>query len=498
MKARLTSLFFVALTVASTLLSCAGESGSEKSETTAAAKETGTEQMTERILPNLEPRNFGGYEFTFAGTIGMSGIFYVSDDIVAETETGEPINDSIYRRNAEIEDTYGIKIKALISDDICGEIAKSHRAGDNAYQGMWGWQSQVCISARAGYMYDLYKLPYFESSNPWWDKKSEEAFSIGRSLYFITGELTLWAMRDTYTVLFNKNLFSTYSDKNPYQLVTDGEWVIDEYITLARKCSGDIDGDGEWTSKDMYGFVGQPRDLYTYMVACGVSALSKDENNYYINTLYSDKSVEIFDKIAPLLYDDTVMINPGRVVNEYGGDGLAVWTASRKEWFAGNRILFYVAGVNAVTELRDMEAPFGILPMPKYDATQKEYRCLLTEYCQVVAILSVNPDTEAAGYVLEAMAALSCNEVKPAYYDILLKRKISRDDESEAMLDIIFTSRAFDPAMVYNVGNYLNLFINLGSAKSYDFASTYAKNEKAAVVAINKLNSDFAKLAAEE
>ena len=496
MKNKLVCLILAAVIAAVPLASCSGETGGADGDTLPAATESATEPVTERVLPNLEPRDFGGYEFTFAGTNGMSGVFYVSDDITAESETGEPINDAIYRRNLEIEETYGIKIKSSLSDNICGEIEKTHRSGDNAYQGMWGWQSQVCISARAGYLADLYKLPNFDPSGKWWDKKSEEAFSVGGSLYFITGELSLWAMRDTYAVLFNKELFSTYSDENPYELVTDGEWVIDDFIALARQCSGDIDGDGEWTSKDMYGFVGQPRDLYTYMVGCGITALSKDDDNYYVDTLYDDRSVSVFDKIAPLMYDDTVMINPGRVLDEYGGDGLAVWTASRKEWFAGDRILFYVAGINSVTELRDMETPFGILPMPKYDAAQSEYRCLLTEYCQVAAITSVNPDTEAAGYVLEAMGALSSNEVKTAYYDTLLKRKISRDDESEAMLDIIFASRAFDPAMFYNVGGYLNLFINLGTAKSYDFASAYAKNQKSAAAAIKKLNGDYEKLAA--
>ena len=464
----------------------AGTENGENTQTSDAGGEA-VPGTTERITPKLEAKDFGGYEFTFLGTNGMRGIYYVSDDILSEEENGDPINDAIYRRAGEVYDTFGIKIKQTNSDDIVNDLNKSVRAGSDDYQGVWGWQSQICQLASRNSLVNLYDVPNLEVSNSWWDQNSIEAFSIGDKLYFITGELSIRAKGDTYAVLFNKQIFTDLGIEYPYKLVYENKWTLDNYITLAKQFSKDLDGDGLHTSKDAYGFVGQPRDLYTYMVGCGITAVGKDENNYPVLSLYSERALSVFDKISEIMYDETIMINPGRVVSEYSGDGLAVWRASREEWFAGNRLLFYVAGIAGVTELREMESPFGVLPMPKYDENQQEYSSFLTEYCMTTGIATTNGNLEAAGYTLEAMSAISCNELKAAYYDNLLRRKILRDDESEGMLDVIFSTRSYDIAMMYNIGGFLDMFIELGDKKSHDFTSAYEKKEAAAIKQLDKL-----------
>ena len=475
------------------VLSACGDGGKktkQSGENTTQTPDSGgnaVPETTKRITPELEEKNFDGYEFTFLGTNGMNRIYYVSDDILAEEENGDPINDALYKRTGEIYDTYGIKIKQINSNDIGSELNKSVRAGADDYQGLWCWQSQIAQIAMRNALLNLYDVPNLDVSGEWWDKNSIEAFSMGDKLYFVTGELTIDAKSDTYAVLFNKKIFNDLGIEYPYKMVYENKWTLDNYITLVRQFSKDLDGDGLYTSKDAYGFIGQARDLYTYMVGCGITAIGKDENNYPVLSLYSERAVNVFDKISEVMYDDSIMINPGRVVNEYGGDGLAVWRASREEWFAGNRLLFYVAGIGGVLELREMESPFGVLPMPKYDENQKEYRSLLTEYCVAVGIAATNGNLEAAGYTLEAMSALSCNELKAAYYDNLLRRKILRDDESEGMLDIIFSVRSYDIGMIYNIGGFLDMFIGLGDKKSKDFTSAYEKKEAAAVKQLEKL-----------
>ena len=440
-----------------------------------------------RTTPNLEAKNFGGYEFVFLGTNGMDGIYYVSDDILAEEENGDPVNDALVKRAIEIDDSYGIKIRQKISNDVIGDFCRDVLSGSDAYQGAWCWQSQICQIATRNALLNLYSLPGFDLENEWWDPKSAEAFSMGGKLHFITGELSINAKKDTYGVLFNKKLFNDFGFEYPYKMVYENKWILDNFISLAKNNSRDLDGDGIWTSKDAYGFVGQPRDLYTYMVGCGITMIAKDKDDYPALSLYSERAVSVFDKISQIMFDDTVMINPGRVLKEYGGDGLAVWRASREEWFAGDRILFYVAGINSVTELRNMESAFGVLPLPKYDENQEEYHSFLTEYCTAVGISSMNQNLEAAGYVLETMSAISCNELKTAFYETLLKRKILRDDESEGMLDIIFSTRSYDIGMMYNIGGFLNMFVDLGTKKSGEFTSAYEKKEPVAIKEIEKL-----------
>ena len=63
-------------------------------------------------------------------------------------------------------------------------------------------------------------------------------------------------------------------------------------------------------------------------------------------------------------------------------------------------------------------------------------------------------DPERTGIVLEAMAAESMYTVTPAYYDVALKGKYARDEESLDMLDIILESRCYDLGWFYAIGGY--------------------------------------------
>ena len=54
------------------------------------------------------------------------------------------------------------------------------------------------------------------------------------------------------------------------------------------------------------------------------------------------------------------------------------------------------------------------------------------------------PEPAAIGAVIEAMSCESYNCVIPAYYEVSLKNKHARDEESADMLDIIFANRVMD------------------------------------------------------
>ncbi|NLY68687.1 MAG: hypothetical protein GX067_02720, partial [Clostridiales bacterium] len=66
----------------------------------------------------------------------------------------------------------------------------------------------------------------------------------------------------------------------------------------------------------------------------------------------------------------------------------------------------------------------------------------------------------------------------PAYYEISLKTKYARDDESQEMLDIIFASTVYDLGNIFDWGGVFSLPANLTESASTDFASRYGKLEK--------------------
>ena len=87
---------------------------------------------------------------------------------------------------------------------------------------------------------------------------------------------------------------------------------------------------------------------------------------------------------------------------------------------------------------------------------------------------------EAAGAVFEAMSSESRVSVVPAYYDIALKGKYVRDEDSRAMIDIIHNGHLLDPAWIFcsNLGDLAQSPRNLLRGGSSDFASYYASKKK--------------------
>jgi len=137
------------------------------------------------------------------------------------------------------------------------------------------------------------------------------------------------------------------------------------------------------------------------------------------------------------------------------------------------------------------------LPIPKYTEDQDSYHCVVSVHtCSLMGVPVVTSNPERTGILLEALAAESKYTLMYAYYDVALKSKYSRDDESSEMLDIIFANRVFDLGELLNPGGLRDLILFMSDKKSYDIASAYAKLEKTAIKQLDKTVSQVEKLPA--
>ena len=86
--------------------------------------------------------------------------------------------------------------------------------------------------------------------------------------------------------------------------------------------------------------------------------------------------------------------------------------------------------------------------------------------------------------VMELMSYRYYYDVMPSYYEIILKSKYRRDSSEAAsrIIDIIHDGMTTDFAYIYNYG-ISNMMCSvrdlIGISKSADFASEFARNEKA-------------------
>lgn len=96
-------------------------------------------------------------------------------------------------------------------------------------------------------------------------------------------------------------------------------------------------------------------------------------------------------------------------------------------------------------------------------------------------------DTDRTGIIIEALSAESMYTLVPAYMEINLKGKATRDSESEAMLDLIFNTRIYDTGDIFNFADFSYQFLCISSTKSRDIASFYAKYEEKVQTALDNL-----------
>jgi hypothetical protein len=138
-----------------------------------------------------------------------------------------------------------------------------------------------------------------------------------------------------------------------------------------------------------------------------------------------------------------------------------------------------------------MDSDFGILPYFKYDEAQQNYYTTIGSWHSVFLGVPTGPqDLERTGIITEVLASESY-DLTEAYYDKTLKGKTTRDEESSAMLDLIFANRVYDLGWYFQFGGYnegvMNQFRNYQNA----FASAYKTSEKAATKLIEKTNKSF-------
>lgn len=437
-------------------------------------------ESTEPVLlkPNVPESDFGGYNFRFL-VRNEEHMIFVAKDIYAESENGDVINDAVFRRNIKIEEQYNIDISQNAVLNPGNFIQKIIKAGDDAFDSFIEATILSVQLAKQDMVYDLFEIPYLDFSQPWWDASMTEELSIGNKLYCNMGEMIISDNDGTWGVLFNKNIIKDYNLENPYELVDNGGWTIDKLYEISKAVAQDLNNDGKMSiMDDMFGYATEPYNTFVMILGAGEKIIEKDENDLPALTMNTPRYIEAYEKALALNTDKESTINAANIKETSDPFYKGIIPA-----FNDGRILFYMGSMALVPQFRNMEQDFGLLPTPKLDQAQEKYYSTMSIWNNGAIYIPVtNSDTERTGIIIEAMSAESMYTLTPAYYDLSLKTKFARDDESAVMLDIIFKNRLIDMGATYNFGSLLDVILN-----GKEFSSEYAKREEKALLDIEKI-----------
>lgn len=461
-KKNILLLLIICILTASLSCAQADDTGSV-TENTGTATEAETEDLLKDNLPDIR---FDGSVFKmFVQTLALNYYFI-------EQLTGEIIDDAVYTRNMTVEDRFDAAIETVDADGgwdarikFMNSIRNSIAAGDNDYDVVAPEYYYGAELVLEGLYLDLYKLEHLDFSRPWWTAGFNEQAELYGKLFAGVGSLALSQIDGVNILYFNKELAANYNAGDLYGMVKDGTWTYDRFFAIAESAHSDLDGDGKFTAADQFGYTLQLHGPRSFVTNFKLDYINIDAEGNPQIVFYSERMLDAFDKIYRLVNaTDSVY---------YNTDAVNIIPVFRE-----SRALFMTLTLGYVQQLRDMEVDFGLLPMPKYDDGQAEYRATPVG-TDLYSIPSTAVDTDFVSIMLEALNAETYRNVYPKYYDIALKTKSSRDEESGEMLDLIFESLYYDFGFINgsNISYIADYFGNNIVNKVQDYASFWAKNE---------------------
>lgn len=373
------------------------------------------------------------------------------------------------------------------------EVYKVLASGDDMYDVIY-----VPINAQPsiiteGRLYNLENIRTLQLEKDWWDNSINNGYRIADNLYFASGSLMLQSFDSAWAIFFNQKLINEYRLDNPYDLVRNDGWTLDALMSTCRSVANvNSSPSFEWGTGDgdqLYGISAHPNLPDKLIYASGERYVKEDsDGKFYFAAADSERFINVATKLMDFLsYEGNLRASS----EELGKDG-----AGYMYPFVNDRAVFLGAEIKTGRFLKQKgyETEYGIVPLPKYDANQKEYYTPIVENLLVFTVPTTCKNPEEIGTVIDAMTYLGYTDVLPEYYNQTLFRGLNNDEDRE-MLDIISNSRGVDIAYFY--GWNPDLAWKIGNSifsGQPDFASSIAAEKESIALKIDDWVSQLGKL----
>jgi hypothetical protein len=472
MRKIIVGLVLVSLLLSSFLSACGEEisnigNGDTQVTETVSPEDIAAETTADGDKPDVMNADYEGAVFNVLyPEWSLYNYYYFADET-----NGEVVNDAIYDRTLKLEEAMNIDFTWISKgyiDTIHPEVNKTVMAGMDTYQlALTHCATSLVNYPKQGIAANWLDVPGIDLDKSYWNQSIKERMTIAGVLPF---EANSFILPDVNTIFFNTLLNDNLIHENLYKLTLDGKWTWDKLSEFAALASLDIDGDSKFTENDQYGFVGELGWQFASIpISCGQYIITVDPDQGAVITINTEKTINILDKLKTFLYSGnsafTWKYSDAYDPNQGGKPPVD---------FNAGKALFYLVPLSLASTFREMDTDFGILPLPKYDETQENYETLNWSGFMVIPVTA--GDLEMVGTVVENLGYLNDKIVLPAFYEILLGQKISRNEESSQMLDIIFKGSVYDLGV--NLGLYGITETCCASANAKDFASYYEKSIK--------------------
>ncbi len=271
-----------------------------------------------------------------------------------------------------------------------------------------------------------------------------------------------------------------HSGTSLYDIVAQGAWTYDKLYDIGKDYCEDLDGNDVRDMKDKYGILTWDDTIYAVFSSSGGKIVSYDESAKALKLTILDSEAVINALTTYTEYTKEIGINYSRTS---GTDAIKMFNESRA--------LFFLCRIQSLSNFRDMNTDYGILPYPKYTESGDYLTTTSSYHVSFVCTLNNEDSIYMRGDIIEAMGYFSQKYLTPAYYEKTLVGTYVRDDESEGSLEILATTRIYDIGFYIQPANINKHLIYQYREWKTDFVSTFQSLLTAAQAAINSTNGAY-------
>jgi hypothetical protein len=420
--------------------------------------------------------NFNGRDFVIM-VENPSEKVWTYTNMVVEEETGDTIDDAFYRRNRRIEERFNISIKQReVPVGNQNEFKKEVESGAGSIDAALLSYNAAARLATSNYCVPLNEVPYIDLDKPWWDQGSRRDLSIAKHNFLMASDISICDNDNTWLIYFDKTLTQDLGLESPYKLVDEGRWTFDKLYEMMKTAEFDVDGDGQMTMDDRFGFLTHGENYAGMWIAAGQRLVTKNADDMPEISFGSETFVNVWQKIVEIMNDTSCKADDIGFIST----GLA-----------NGQTLFGTEILKFVRDYRENEREFGIIPMPKFNEQQENHHTYVAVSAPLLIIPKSNPDMEGTGIIVEAMAAEGHRTILPAYYEVAIAGKFVRDEESIAMLDIAFATRMYDLGVVFDWGSMASQLRSTGERNDGGIAALIERRGESMQNAMEKTFETF-------
>ena len=357
-------------------------------------------------------------------------------------QDGESLSNVVYERNQQISDDLGIQIDPVfkyshMSNHMEGDGWQLYNAALSAKSG--DYDAIVCYShfpalmVQEGILVDLNTLEFPETDMPWYPE-GISSWSFNNRLFFVANNSCVQNILASWCIFANSEMIEDKGQENIEQVVLDGRWTLDKLNEYVREWESEAQSnnpDKKDDPRNVYGFAITHRTVINgFYHAAGFSAYSKDVSDTPKPIFNQGTHAEAVSQFLDKFFD--ICDSPAFMMGAYSGDIYYPLT--------NENTLFFAASLDSYKRIELEDDTYCVIPMPKLDDKQQEYRTLTRDVTELWCVPKVSEDPEIGGLLIEAISSSDYRLMAPKFFDKDFKYRYSSNENGVKIFDLIRTS----------------------------------------------------------